>query len=113
MSRIAFDLGRAARALAKAPLFTSVAVVSLGLALALNTTMFALADAVVHPYVPYPEPDRVVQPMFRGGDPKRALTFDARYAAIRDGLTGYDRIAAFKVFRAAMVQVGSKLEYES
>jgi len=113
MRRILFDLRRAARALAKAPLFTSVAVVSLGLALALNTTMFALADAVVHPYVPYPESDRVVQPMFRGGDPKHTLTFDVRYAAIRDGLTGYDRIASFKVVRAAMVQVGSQLEYES
>ena len=111
MRRIAFDLRRAARALAKAPLFTSVAVVSLGLALALNTTMFALADAVVHPYVPYPEPDRVVIPTFRGGDPKKALSFYVRLDAIRDGLKIYDHIATYNVARTAMVQTGTKSEY--
>ncbi|HEY2853008.1 MAG TPA: ABC transporter permease [Gemmatimonadaceae bacterium] len=112
MSRIAFDLRRAARALVKAPLFTSVAVVSLGLALALNTTMFALADAVVHPYVPYPEPDRNAVPTFRGGDPKAWVPLDLRFAAVRDGVHGYDRIAAFKMLRAVMVQTGTKSEYE-
>ena len=34
-----------ARSLAKSPLFTAVAVLSLGLALALNTTMLALVDS--------------------------------------------------------------------
>jgi len=111
MTRIAFDLRRAARSLAKAPLFTTVAVVSLGLALALNTTMFALADAVVHPYVPYPEPNRVVVPMFRGGDPKHGVSLDVRFAAVRDGLQAYDRIAAYKIVRAVMVQAGTKSEY--
>jgi putative ABC transport system permease protein len=111
MRRLIDDLRRAARALAKARLFTSVAVVSLGLALALNTTMFALADAVLHPYVPYPEPDRIVVPMFRGGDPKHPLSFDARFAAIRDGLSAYDRIAAYKLLRSAMIQSGTKSEY--
>src|SRR5436190_23164036 len=102
MRRLAHDIRAAARALAKAPLFITVAVVSLGLALALNTTMFALADAVLHPYVPYPESDRLVVPMFRGGDPKHELTFDLRFAAVRDGLKAYDRIAAYKLVRSAM-----------
>jgi putative ABC transport system permease protein len=112
MKRFAFDLRRATRSLAKAPLFTSVAVVSLGLALALNTTMFALADAVVHPRVPYPEPERTVVPTFRGGEFKRFVNFDIRFAAVRDGVQGYDRIAAYRIIRAAMVEAGSKTEYE-
>ena len=49
MRHLAHDVRYAARSLARAPLFTAVAVVSLGLALALNTSVFALADAVVHP----------------------------------------------------------------
>lgn len=65
MRRLADDLHRAARALARAPLFAGVAVISLGLALALNTTMFALADAVLHPYLPYPRPDRIATPVRR------------------------------------------------
>ena len=105
------DFRRAARALRKAPLFTIVAAVSLGLALALNTTMFALADAVLHPYLPYPEPDRVVVPMFRGGDPKHSVTLDVRFAAVRDGLRAYDRIAGYKIVRPVMIQVGAKSEY--
>jgi hypothetical protein len=86
MRRLVYDLRAAARALKKAPLFTSVAVVSLGLALALNTTMFAVADAVLHPYVPYPQPERVVVPTFVGGDRKHAVTFDLRLRAVREGL---------------------------
>src|SRR5437588_9987541 len=79
MRRFVDELRYAARALAKAPLFTAVAVVSLGLALALNTSVFALADGVLHPYVPYPEPERIIIPSFLGGDPIRALTFAERY----------------------------------
>lgn len=110
MRRLADNLRRAARSLAKAPLFTSVAVISLALALALNTTMFALADAVLHPYNPYPQSERIVEPGFLGGDPKHALTFDVRFEAIRDGVH-YDRIGEYKFLRNAVVQTSSTSEY--
>ena len=112
MSRIIFDLQRAARALAKAPLFTSVAVLSLGLALALNTTMFALADAVFHPYVPYLHPEQVGEPAFLGGDPKHAVSLDERLAAVRSGLRSYDRIATYKYLRAVLIETGARSEYQ-
>jgi hypothetical protein len=86
MRRLAQDIRRAARTLAKSPLFAAIVITSLGLALALNTTMFALADSVLHPRVPYPNVDRLVIPMFRGGDFKHPVPADVRFQAIRDGV---------------------------
>jgi predicted permease len=111
MRRLADDIHAAARGLTKAPLFTTVAVVSLALALALNTTMFALADAVMHPYVPYPEPERVVVPTFVGGDRKHEVTFDVRLRAVRDGLRSYDRLASYSAVPGALVQTRTAEEY--
>ena len=109
MHRLASDLRYAARSLAKAPLFTAVAMVSLGLALALNTSVFALADAVVHPYVPYPEPERVITPGFMGGDPKKPLTSDERFRVVRDEMHSYDAIASFIDLNATM-EAGTVVE---
>jgi len=53
------DLRYALRSLRKSPGFVVVAVLSLGLGLGLVTTMFALLDAVTHPYVPYRDADRL------------------------------------------------------
>jgi putative ABC transport system permease protein len=111
MRPLVHDIRAAARALAKARLFTTVAVVSLGLALALNTTMFALADAVMHPYVPYPQPERVVVPTFVGGDRKHEVTFDVRLRAVRDGIRSYDRFASYIVLPGALVEARSAEEY--
>ena len=90
----------AVRALRQSPVFALSAIVSLGLALALNTTMFALIDAVRHPYVPYPEPDRLVSVTWWGGDRNRPVAFAERERALRDGapslaaVTTYARVLA-------------------
>ena len=102
MRHFAADVRYAARSLAQAPLFTAVAVVSLGLALALNTSVFALADAVVHPYNPYPAADRIVTPWFMGGDRRTKLTFAERFRMVRDEMHSYDAIASFTNLRATM-----------
>ena len=102
-SSIGVPFRSAARSLAKSPIFVGVAVVSLGLALALNTTMFALVDAVLHPVNPYPEPERVVIASFFGGDRQRFPSFGERYRAVRDGMHTYDAIGSY-VLTSAMVQ---------
>src|SRR5689334_7389632 len=109
MRHLAHDVRYAARSLAKAPLFTAVAVVSLGLALALNTSVFALADAVVHPPVPYPEPERVITPTFIGGDPQKPMSSDERFRVIRDEMHSYDAIASFTHLKATM-EAGTTVE---
>ena len=109
MRNFAPDLRYAARSLARAPLFTAVAVISLGLALALNTSVFALADAVVHPYNPYPAADRIITPWFMGGDRKNKLSFAERFRLVRDEMHSYDAIASFTDLRATM-QAGLVVE---
>lgn len=103
------DFRYAARSLAKAPLFTGVAVASLGLALALNTSVFALADAVMHPYNPYPEPERIITPALFGGDPKKPLSIEERFRAVRDEMHVYDAIASYTDLRATM-EAGTVVE---
>jgi len=112
MRRFAFDLRSAARSLAKAPLFSVVAIVSLGLALALNTTMFALADSVLHPYVPYPNADRLAIALFRGGDFKHPVPSDVRFQAVRDGMHSYASLTSF-TYVTGLMQTATTAEDQS
>ena len=49
------------------PAFFALATGTLGLALALATTMFAVLNAAQHPFVPYPEPERGFTVVLHGG----------------------------------------------
>jgi predicted permease len=45
------------RSLAKSPGFAAVSILALGLGLGMSSTMFAVLDAVLHPYVAYRDPE--------------------------------------------------------
>ena len=62
------DMLAALRSLRRSPAFVAIAVISLGLAIGLNTTTFALIDAVEHPYVAYDRPAE----LFKVGEEKTA-----------------------------------------
>lgn len=87
------ELRLAFRSLARRPLFATVAIASLGIALALNTTMFGLVDAILHPPVPYPDPERLYAVRWRGGDPRADVPPEVRYRALKEGLPGAAGIA--------------------
>ena len=55
------DVLAALRSLRRSPGFVAIAVISLGLAVGLNTTTFAMLDAIRHPYVPYKNPSELYQ----------------------------------------------------
>ena len=95
----------ALRALRKSPLFAAVAVVSLGLALALNTTMFALVDSLLHPTVPYPEPERLLSVRLWGGDQRRPLPPGERFRAV-SSMRSYAGLAAVSM-SGTRVRIGN------
>jgi predicted permease len=96
------DLRFAVRSLAKSPGFVAVAVVTLGLALALTTTTFGILDAVRRPYLPIKDLERVftVQ-MWR--DRNRASNLEM-FRTLRDGARFYEDIAIYSA-RRVNVQV--------
>src|SRR4029078_11058302 len=99
----------ALRSLGRSPIFAVVAVLSLGLALAVNTTMFALIDAVTHPYVPYD-----FRPVYRvsfvgGGRPWP--TAIERLDPVRNGLHSGDSLLSYKL-APRLVQAGTEYEHQ-
>ena len=93
----------------RSPLFTAVAVLSLGLALAVNTTMFALVDSVLRPVLPYHESGPVFEVGFVGGNTKHFVSWRTRYDAVHDGLTSANAIGAY-VLLPGEVQSGTMVE---
>src|SRR5258707_1260084 len=51
----------ALRSLRRSPAFVAIAVISLGLAIGLNTTTFALIDTILHQRVPYARPEELYE----------------------------------------------------
>lgn len=81
----------AIRTLGKSPVFTIVAIVSLALALAVTTTMFALVDAVTNPTVAYHDDGRAYSVGFLPAG-RKTSTYEERFDAMRRGLGSVDAI---------------------
>src|SRR4029078_4099971 len=61
MTNLYDDLRYAVRSLRKAPLFTFVAVLSMGFGIAANTSVFTLVDQVILRTLPVDRPQELVQ----------------------------------------------------
>jgi len=91
------DLRYAARALKKQPGFTAVVVLTLGLGIAVNTTIFTIVNAVVVRPLPFENPDRIVRLNVRNVDNAQNRVSDLSYPDFQDWQTAtrtFEQMAA-------------------
>jgi putative ABC transport system permease protein len=96
------DLRHALRSLGRSPGFVSVAIVALGIGLGLTTTMFGIIEAVLHPYVPFRDPDRLYSVLWYYNMRRPPLTSFEMHAAIRDETRSFAVALPVGIGRATM-----------
>src|ERR1700692_4265663 len=96
------DLGYAARALRKSPVFLVTAMGTIALGIGASTAIFSVTNAVLLRPLPYKDPSRLVT---IGGDMRTRTTFDVplsseNYQDLRNGTkTAFEDMAAVFTFR--------------
>jgi putative ABC transport system permease protein len=78
------DILAALRSLRRSPGFVAIAVLSLGLAIGLNTTTFAMLDAIRNPYVPYRDPAGLFSVRAVNSARDKTATARSMYLALQD-----------------------------
>src|SRR5688572_2399136 len=77
--------------------FTAVAVLSLAIAIALNTTMYSTMVALVDPPIPVREPDKIYTLRYFG-DLRKQLHATAVEDALREGMQGFEAATGAREF---------------
>jgi putative ABC transport system permease protein len=96
----------AARTLRAQPGFTIVVVLSLALAIALNTTMYSVLDALIHPRIELRDPGQLYVIRLYGDYHMRTSAAD-RDAALRSGLPSIEAVTSFDAMdRSAILEGG-------
>ncbi|MEP6494873.1 MAG: FtsX-like permease family protein [bacterium] len=88
------DVRLAARSFTRHRTFSIVAVVSLGLAIALNTTMYSVIDAMVNPHTDIAHAERV-HPIVMWGDSRHAVDARKRAELLRSGDRIFEEMTSF------------------
>lgn len=86
------DVRLAVRTFARHPGFTVTAVLSLGLAIALNTTMYGVLDALIKPHVAVRDPDQIYS-ITIWGDPHLRANARQRNALLASGFHTYEALS--------------------
>src|SRR5438874_2063028 len=89
------DAKYAIRMLRKAPGFAATGVLTLGLAIAINTAVFSIVDAVLLTPLPYPQPDHLalvaISVTSGGGTERDTAQTGLTWETIRDRASTIDR----------------------
>ena len=83
------------------PVFTTVAIVSLALAMSVDTTVFALIDAVMNPTLPYHDDGRAYTIGYTPAG-RNTSTFTERLDAARRGLRSVDAVVPYYLTSASI-----------
>lgn len=108
------DLRYAVRVLGKSPAFAVTAILTLGIAIAINTAVFSVVDAVLLRPLPYPGPERLalVQTLVRGTEaPAQTAQHGVTWLTIRDHAATVDRAVFSGWTTGANVIEGSRTSY--
>src|SRR5689334_19373289 len=81
---------RTIRLLFKAPAFTLLAILTLGIGIGANTAIFSVANAVLFRALPYHDPGRLVVALFGGENPVAPMD----YLAWKEQVTAFDSVSA-------------------
>jgi predicted permease len=108
MGTLIRDLRYALRTLWRAPRFTALVVVTLGIGIGANTAVFSVVDAVLLQRLPYPGPDRLVaiwrDETARGGAARTWLDVPA-YRALHDEAGLFEAAAAWAPWEPTLTGV--------
>ena len=85
----------AIRSLRTHKLFAVMAALSLGFALALNTTMFAIVDAQLNPVRPFPDSERLFTVTFQGGDRRTPISQVDALRSVAEALSGIAQVSGY------------------
>ena len=103
MDHLLQDLRYALRQLGKAPGFTAVAVLTLGLGIGATTTLFSVVHGVLLRPLPYPEPDRLVRVFEVGKDGTRPSSMaDPNFADFSQQSRSFVGLAQFQTWPASI-----------
>jgi len=89
------DLLHSIRSLIRHPAFTAVAVITLMLAIGVNTTIFSVVNAVLLKALPFRDPQQLVSVAQAPGDGGLPGIAAYQYLAWKDRNTSFDDLAAF------------------
>jgi putative ABC transport system permease protein len=105
------DMRYGVRSLLRTPGFTLAALLALALGTGANAAIFSVVNAVLLRPLPYAEPDRIVQFVWRTRDEDHVALRGAQYLHFRDSMRSLDVLAAWRGPTGFNLSAGDSAEY--
>src|SRR5579862_5461556 len=99
------DFRIAARTLVRQPVFATIAVLSLALAIALNTTMYSVLDGLINPRLDFRDPDQLYNVQYYG-DMRRRVAQAVKDSTLLTGTRTYQSFARSKFIDQVTARYG-------